>query len=71
MMMAPPMVLTAKMPRPLAFAVPPIGGEGAITLDTAEILPSMFGTRLEHTWSAGASTDWAMDEKGIRQVIAF
>ena len=61
------MVLTAKMPRPLAYAVPPIGGEGAITLDTAEILPSMFSPRFKQTRPAGASTDRAEYGKCIKE----
>ena len=61
--MAPPMMNVAHVPGPLASTIPSIGREGAITIDTAKILPGMFGTRLKHTWSAGASTDWARNGK--------
>ena len=67
MVMTPPVMGTALMPRPLAFTVPSVCGKSAVTLDTAEILPSMSGTRLEHAWSAGASTDWAENGKIVNE----
>ena len=57
----------AQMPGPLASIVPSVSGECTITIDTTKILPGMFGTRLKHTWSAGASTDWARNGKGVKE----
>ena len=67
MVVTPPVMNVAQMPGPLASTVPSIGGECTITIETTKILPGMFGTRLKHTWSAGASTDWARNGKGVKE----
>ena len=67
MVVTPPVMNVAQMPGPLASTVPSIGGECTITIDTTKILPGMFGTKLKHTWSAGASTDWAENGKIVKE----
>ena len=61
------MVLSAKVPWHLAFAVPPIGRKGAITLNTAKVLPGMFCSWFKHARPAGATTDRAEDGKCMKE----
>ena len=67
MVMTPPVMGTAQMPRSLASTGPSVDGKSTITIDTTKILPCMVGTRFKHTRSAGASTDRAQEEKGFKK----
>ena len=61
------MMRTAKVPKTFATAVPSIGWVGACALDTTKILPGMPGTRFEHAWFVGATTDWAINVKRLKE----
>ena len=67
LVVSPPVMGTAKMPGFLAIAVPSVGWESALTLDTTKVLPGMPGARFKKAWSVGASTNWAMNDERLKK----
>ena len=68
LVVSPPVMGTAKMPGFLAIAVPSVGWESALTLDTTKVLPGMPGARFKKAWPVGASTNWAMNDERLKKV---
>ena len=65
--MAPPMVLPAGVPRPLATAGPSISRISTVTHVTSEILSSMIGTWFKKPRSEGTTADLANEKKGFKE----